>query len=311
MEHERIKVPRPLAFGRTPGQAEVRIDEARCTGCGSCVEVCFGAPLFLDDGKARVDQSRLFGCIACGACVCVCPEDCIEVEGRDFSMSDVVDLPGRSERADHNRLHAMLLARRSVRRFRDSEVDREVVEAILKTASTAPMGVPPTEVGVVVFQGRASVREFRDSALQEFRKQAWIGTAWGAALLRPFVGRESASMLRSFVGPVLRIYERKRAEGQDWFMYDAPLGMLFHAPASADSADPAVAATYSMLAAESLGLGSVMLGFPGVIVKGSKSLQKRYGIERGVQSALFVAFGYPAVRYRKAVRRRFASVRFV
>jgi nitroreductase len=226
-------------------------------------------------------------------------------------MADIVELPEMAQRADYERLYGTLIGRRSIRRFRDSPVEADLIQKILEAASTAPMGLPPTEVGVLVFDGKDKVRAFRDEAMKVVEKQKWFTTKLGSSMLRPFMPKEAVQMMRDFVGPVFEVYERTARDGGDWFMYDAPLGMMFYAPHVADPADPMIAATYAMLAAESLGLGSIMLGFPGLLLKSSKALRRNYGIEHGVQSALFVAFGHPAVRYRRGVKRRFASVRYV
>ena len=52
----------------------------------------------------------------------------------------------------------------------------------------------------------------------------------------------------------------KRDKGEDWFTYHAPAAFLFHYGPMSGQADCHIAATYAMLAAESLGLGSCMLG---------------------------------------------------
>jgi hypothetical protein len=64
-----------------------------------------------------------------------------------------------------------------------------------------------------------------------------------------------------------------------------------------------------MLAAESLGLGSCMLGFTGYAVKYSKKLRRKYKLPAKIQPGICVIFGYPAFNYQKALKRRFAEVR--
>ena len=58
--------------------------------------------------------------------------------------------------------------------------------------------------------------------------------------------------------------------------YDAPLAMYFYGSPYCDPADPIIAATYAMIAAETLGLGSCMLGaIHPFIQKGRKAAKFR------------------------------------
>lgn len=84
--------------------ADVRIDPALCTGCGTCVKVCRGAPLVMDGRQVKVDQSRYFGCIGCGACVTVCPKSAISVTGRDLSPDSLLPMPLEADRANYEGL---------------------------------------------------------------------------------------------------------------------------------------------------------------------------------------------------------------
>jgi len=299
----------PLDFGRAPGVAEVIIDRDKCTVCGLCARVCNGGPLYVDGGQVCVDQTRLFGCIACGQCVAVCPNECISVSGRDMLPSDALDLPPSVARAGFDQLRSLMLSRRSVREYQDREIEPDIIDKIIDAASTSPMGFPPSEVGVIVFAGREKVVEFKDDLMGAIRSSKWMLSPLGLTLMRPFLGKEGTEAMRSFVGPVVDMYTSGEKKGEDWFFYGAPLALYFHGSPYADPADPIIAATYAMLAAESLGLGSCMLGFPPWLVKSSKRLKAKYGLPARMQPGLVVAFGYPAVKYRRAIKRRFASVR--
>lgn len=54
-----------------------------------------------------------------------------------------------------------------------------------------------------------------------------------------------------------------------------------------------------------------MIGLPGMCIKCDRRLHEKYGIQQGCQPGIVVISGYPDVKYRRAVRRRFASVREV
>jgi len=64
----------------------IKIDEAKCTGCGLCVPGCPEGALQIIDGKARL-ISDLF-CDGLGACIGECPEGAIRVETREADPYD-------------------------------------------------------------------------------------------------------------------------------------------------------------------------------------------------------------------------------
>jgi len=51
----------------------VKIDKDKCTGCGSCIEVCPVQAIKIKNKKAVVGQD----CVECGACLNQCPEEAI------------------------------------------------------------------------------------------------------------------------------------------------------------------------------------------------------------------------------------------
>ncbi len=293
-----------LKTGRAEGSAHVTIDRVLCDACGCCVRVCAGDVLRLENGAVLIDTTRLFGCVGCAHCMLVCPTDAIAVHGRDTSPADVRELPPPETRADFDSLLALLLSRRSVRRFRSSEVGEEAIQRIVEAVSTAPMGLPPSDVEILVLRGRSRVQEFAGDIVDAIRRSQWFVSPLMTTLMRPFIGKEAAEMFRTFLRPLAHELPEKRAQGEDWLLYDAPLAMYFHTSPYSDPADPVIAATYAMLAAESLGLGSCMIGTVAPILKSYRKVAEKYGIPPKNQQGILVIFGYPSVTFRRAVKRR-------
>jgi ferredoxin/nitroreductase len=286
------------------------IDAETCIGCGQCVAICPDDVLSLDGGKAAAGRGEFLGCIACGHCMAVCPTGAIAVSGRGMTPEDRVELPPTAARATADAMEALLTARRSIRKFTPQDVPRDVLERIVRMASTAPMGIPPHEVGVVVFPGPRQVQEFAADCCASFGRAARFLNPVVLAVMRPMIGRAKYEAFRDFICPLLKMLPEARKQGRDLFTYEAPAALLFHVGPMGDPADCAIVATYAMLAAESLGLGSCMLGTATAITQ-DKPLKAKYDIPPENKFGVALIVGYPAVEFRHAVRRRLASVKVV
>jgi len=285
----------------------VRIDEATCTQCGQCARICPTEILKLEDGRVHVGDS-LLGCIACGHCMMVCPGGSIAVTGRGISPEDLLPLPLVEARADGDALAALMQARRSVRRFRDEELDPALLDRILTLASSAPMGIPPWDVGCVIVRGRERVRALAEEIIQGYEGFLRLFKPWVLTAMRPFVRKTTYDQFRHFLRPLAETYVAGRKQGKDLLFYGAPAVIVFHHSPYTDSTDAAIACTYAMLAAESLGLGATMIGAAAPMMVRNGATCRRLGVPPGHTPSLALIVGYPAVTFRRAVRRRFTHV---
>lgn len=303
-----------IPTSRTNEKAEISLNTQKCTNCGLCVSVCKDFSLVMENKKVRISDNPLFGCVGCGHCMAICPTGAIEINGRMLSPNQLFDLPAKESAADFSQLMALLQRRRSIREFKDKEVEKELVEKIVDAAQTAPMGVPPSDVNILVISGKMNIRTFSKDFCDYLNGMKWFVSDGFLAIMRPFLGKANNELFRKFLKPVINIFTTKMKEGTDLVNYDAPLAIYFYGSPYTDPADPIIAATYAMIAAESLGLGTCMLGTVHPLIQNGKKAQKfreDHGIKFTSREGLFVVIGYPAVKYRKGINRTFASIQTI
>jgi nitroreductase len=184
-----------------------------------------------------------------------------------------------------------------------------VLDRIIQAAATAPMGIPPWEVGILAFRSPEKVQELaQDTAKAYATLLKVVDRATVRFVMRLFLKRKGYRRMDSFLLPLGREIVAARDRGEDKVLYHAPAALLFSHSAYADAADATIACTYAMLAAEALGLGSCMIGCLPPVLARRKDLLAKHGVPAGQTPALVLILGYPDLRYRSAVRRRFLTV---
>ncbi len=300
-----------IPTSRAQEKATIIINTELCTGCGLCATVCKDYGLEIEHKKVKLSKDAIFGCIGCGHCMMICPQSAIKIQGRCTSETDLRDMPFKENSANYTELINLYYSRRSVREFKDLPIAKELIEKVIQAAQTAPMGLPPSDVHVLVFDSKEKVRTFAEDFCTYLEGMKWLVSNWFLSLMRPFWGKENDRMFRKFVRPCINCYTGFMKKGINVVNYDAPVALYFYGSPYTDPADPLIAATYAMTAAESLGLGTCMLGAIHPLIqngKAAKRFREKHGIRYKSREGVFVIMGYSAVKYTKTINRTFAAV---
>lgn len=289
---------------------EISIDKEKCFKCGACVNLCSSYLKFGEDGfpcaRTKDEQENLFGCIQCGNCMMICPKDAIEIIGEDIDKNHLREIGAV---ADYDALNNLYLKRRSCRKFTPDEVSKEDLERIINSAATAAVSIPPSEVKVLIIQGRDKVQKLADEILNGFAgfmkmKPLFLFFTW------LFGKKAEHNMFKEFVFPLGKTMIEFRKKGEDILFYNAPVAVLFYGTELTDKEDMHIAATQATIAAEALGLGTCIIGSLGAVFDKNCKLRKKYGIEKTDKIGMGFIVGHPAIKLPKGFQRNFKEVRY-
>ena len=116
---------------------------------------------------------------------------------------------------------------------------------------------------------------------------------------REELGRMMFRHIDSFTEEEMKRLRRLREKGIDTIFYDAPHVLILYSKSPWDSRNAAIAITYGMLSAHSLGLGTCWIGMAhGTLNENPNILTEIAGIKDQVLAVM--TLGYPAVKYFRA-----------
>jgi nitroreductase len=181
----------------------------------------------------------------------------------------------------------LLQARRSIRRYGDKLVPREIIERALDSARYAPSGINRQPVAWTVVSGRDAVHKLSAAVLE-----------WAGALV------EQKHPLAERLG--FSHFFAAWKKGEDLILRDAPHVVLAHTPTSDPSGagSATIAMTYFQLAASALGLGTCWAGYLQLALSMSPAVANLAGVPAGRQAHAATMLGnakhaYAAIPPRK------------
>ncbi|GAB6154223.1 hypothetical protein JCM17380_29730 [Desulfosporosinus burensis] len=187
-----------IPTSRTKESAKISIDISLCTGCGLCIEVCKSFNLTQKNGKV-ISKDSVYGCIGCGHCMAICQHEAIKIYGRCLIPEDLLALADLQGKASYEEVLNLLQRRRSIREFKALPVEKELIEKVIEAAQTSPMGLPPSDVNLLVFDSPTKVRQFAKDFCDYLEGLKWFVSGWFLALMRPLWGKANDELFRGFV----------------------------------------------------------------------------------------------------------------
>ena len=293
----------------------IHIDESTCKSCGLCGKVCprHVTEVVEEDGGKRtvVAAERAELCMHCGHCVAVCPTNSIAVDGLETdAFGDLEPME-----ISNGQLLTLMRQRRSVRRYKDKPVPREVLDRIIEAVHASPTGAGRASNSVVVVDRREKIEVMMEHTYALYEKlDRMLDRPIPRYFIKRKTGARSVGMLESFVMPGMRWYIRWRNEGMgDEISRDCPALMLFHGPADEPmvEANGSIAAFHALLMAETLGVGGCFNHLIPAACNRNPELRAMLSLADDAEVHAGVTLGYPAIKFLRAIPRRAAEVRYL
>ncbi|MBR4938924.1 MAG: nitroreductase family protein [Kiritimatiellae bacterium] len=260
------------------------LDRSRCVKCALCVKDCFfGALKTGEDGfPSMVDPEK---CMRCQHCLAICPKGAVTFNGKQPEDSLPVEglaVPSIVQMENYMRV------RRSVRRYRDCDVERQVLERIFKALGNSPTGCNARNLKFTCFATRKAMDEFREKfirAIEEHRDGEKLLPRWLAVPAIQMRKGRGDMFFRGASGMVI-ISSDETAPG-----------------VTTPDEDVVIACSYFEMLAQASGLGTCWCGFLKLVQREIPELLVKTLGFRPTTSFYAVLFGLPAITYQRGVQR--------
>ena len=263
---------------------EFRVDEARCNQCGLCASDCLARIISLErTGFPEVQPDQQSSCIDCQHCFALCPEGALSIRGLDPAASRPL---GPGAFPSFEQMGLLVRGRRSVRQYRDENVDPALIRRLLEDLEYAPTGVNCRKLTFTVIQDKAVLAELRARVMSAFTLALEENRLPGPA---------------GYLSAMIGLW---RDQGRDVVFRGAPHLLVVSAPPDSPTPQQDVPLTlaYFELLAQSSGLGTLWLGLLRRALELSPDLKGLLGLPAD-HCYYAMLFGYPAVRYQRTVQR--------
>jgi nitroreductase/ferredoxin len=261
------------------------IDMNVCTSCGNCVAEC---PIMIiampnkEDGPIPVKNAEEL-CINCGHCVAVCPYDALSHRcGKPEDLSDMKAYKKLSkEEAEH-----FLRSRRSIRNYKKTPVDENIIKDVINVASYSPSGHNMQPVQWLVVHDTEKVKEL---------------TGHVADWMKDMIEKQPDMAKMMHFDMLTKGWDA----GIDAICRNAPHLVIAYGhkmnPTARDAAT--IALTFFDLAAPSHDLGSCWAGYFSIAANAWPPLKEALGLPEHHTCLGTMMVGYPLYKYKKMPQR--------
>jgi nitroreductase/NAD-dependent dihydropyrimidine dehydrogenase PreA subunit len=269
----------------------IMVNAEKCIGCGQCVKDCVSSVIEIVNYKANINNA---GCIKCGHCIAVCPKDAVTSD--EYNMEEVKNYNKEEFDLDVDSLLNFIKFRRSIRQFKDKEVEDEKLLKIIEAGRFTQTGSNMQDVSYIIVKDELQkLKELTIEALNQMGKDILEN------LTPQTMGyKKYAEMWQ-------KMYKdyKENSELNDRVFFNAPAVIIVTANSNINGG---LASSNMELMTNALGLGTFFSGFFVRAAESNEKIKEFLGIKGGKQIVSCMVIGYPNVKYLRTAPRKEADV---
>lgn len=269
----------------------MKIDREKCIGCGLCIKDCFVRDIEMQDKKANIKNET---CMKCGHCIAICPKNAVSTD--EYNMDDVKSYNKEEFEIDADNLLNFIKFRRTIRQFKDKDVEREKLTKIIEAGRFTQTGGNLQNVSYIVV--KENIDELKSMVIDTLKNL-------GDYIL---ANRTPENLqVQKYAKIWLQMYDayKKDPKKNDMLFFNAPAVILV---VSDSDVNGALASSNMELMTNALGLGTFFSGFLVRASQSNKEILDYLGIEDGKKIVTCMIVGYPDVKYSRTVPRKDADI---
>ncbi len=261
------------------------IDLETCIGCGQCASDCPAMIISMATGVPTITPDLESFCIRCMHCVAICSEGSVSIHG--YGPQEGAPLPSKIM-VMPEQMEMLIKRRRSVRNYRDENLNPKLIDKLLEVAGHAPSGHNDRQLLYTLVDDKGVLFDLREEAITGLEKL--------------FNEKKLPEGLDMFAD----IIEAWKKSGTDILFRGAPHLLIISAldESAAPLQDCLIALTTFELYAQSHGIGTIWNGLAMLTISELvPSLKKRLAIPEDHRIGYVMGFGYPAIQYERTINR--------
>ncbi|OOM81855.1 ferredoxin [Clostridium puniceum] len=269
----------------------MNVNSEKCIGCGICVKDCFLNCIEVVDRKAKINNVT---CMKCGHCIAVCPKSAVSTD--EYDMEEVEEYNEAKFKIESDNLLNFIKFRRSVRQFKDKDVETEKLLKIIEAGRFTQTATNAQNVSYIVVKD--NIEQLKEMVLENLKNR-------GEELLKNL--NPQTLPFKRYAELWIRMYNeyRENPKMNDKLFFNAPALILV---VSESSINGGLASSNMELMTNAQGLGTFFSGFFALAAQGDEKIRKILGLEGNKEIVTCMVIGYPNVKFIRTAPRKNVSI---